>query len=114
MIPLVGIESTHRFKKPSSVSLGRYHRMKTSSFILTAIFLSCFLTDINASDQPREHKKTVIAVQPYKGFSKELTKLVAKGLEDDYGMTVVILPVVVIPKEAYYKPRSRYGFELFF
>ena len=82
--------------------------MKSSPFILIALFLSFVTTNIHAVDQLMEKKKIVIAVQPYKGFSKELTKLVAKGLEDDYGVTVVILPLVALPKEAYYKPRSRY------
>jgi len=79
--------------------------MNPSLSIAIALFLSFFIIPLHATEKP---KKTIIAVQPYKGFSKELTKLVAKGLEADYEMTVVILPVTALPKEAYYKPRSRY------
>ncbi len=74
------------------------------------LILFCLLSLIIpslAAKVPEEDKMT-IAIQPYTGFKAELTKLVAKNLAEEFDAIIKILPVKPLPKEAYYKPRSRY------
>jgi archaemetzincin len=53
----------------------------------------------------------VIAVQPLDLVKKERLDCMKKGLEKAYGLPVEILPVLPLPPEAWYAPRSRYRAE---
>lgn len=76
--------------------------MNTALAILTLLF------SVSQLISAQEAQKISIAVQPYKGFNATQTKLVAKNLTQEFGAKVTILPSIPLPKEAYYKPRSRY------
>ncbi len=53
----------------------------------------------------------VIAIQPLGPMTAERLAMVKKGLEAAYGVEAEILETKPLPKEAWYKPRSRYRAE---
>jgi archaemetzincin len=62
------------------------------------------------NNNPNQNSKTTdtyIDIQPYEGLDKELSTYVLKELNKVYPR-VNMLPVIPLPKRAYYKPRNRY------
>jgi archaemetzincin len=56
-------------------------------------------------------QETIIAIQPLGVVNQERLDIAKKGLEDAFGMKVVILVANALPKEAWYEPRERYRAE---
>ena len=55
-----------------------------------------------------DEKPALIAVQPLGGVKTERLEVVKRGLEQSFGVTVILLENRPLPKSAWYAPRGRY------
>jgi archaemetzincin len=55
-----------------------------------------------------EEKQAPIALQPLGGVKAERIDVVKRGLEQAFGVTVILLESRPLPKSAWYAPRGRY------
>jgi archaemetzincin len=55
-----------------------------------------------------EEKPAAIALQPLGGVKAERIEVVKRGLEEAFGVRVILLENRPLPKSAWYAPRSRY------
>lgn len=83
---------------------------KSHQYLFTILFLvgAVFARASEVVTDEPINQGLVIAIQPFSGFNKDLIKLVQKNLETEFGASVKILKVRPLPKQAFYKPRSRY------
>lgn len=64
-----------------------------------------------ASCPALEGAEEVIAIQPYRGFSKEHLEVVRKGLKEAFGFEIAVLGIRPLPEAAWHAPRQRYRAE---
>jgi archaemetzincin len=77
--------------------------MRILYLFLLSICFSCTKTD-------KINRNSIIALQPYKGFSSEKVDTLAKTIESFYKFKVIVLPEIDLPKSAFVsikKPRYR-------
>lgn len=72
---------------------------------MRATLLVVALTNILSAAEP---EPAVIAVQPLGEVRAERLAVVRQGLEKAFGQKVATLPVMALPKAAWYEPRARY------
>ena len=70
--------------------------------------LLLFLFALTRPTIAQEEKPAAIALQPLGGVKAERIEVVKRGLEDAFGVKVVLLESRPLPKSAWYAPRSRY------
>jgi len=67
--------------------------MKNLIIILSIVIITVGCSNIN---QPK-----TIAIQPFKGFPKELTNTIKLAIENYYNFNTIVYPDIKIPKEFY-------------
>ena len=79
---------------------------------LLTLTLLCIAAPLRSSGAQGEAKRQVIYVQPLgKALPSADAALVQRALRAFYGLRVVLLPRVALPRAAYYPPRGRYRAE---
>lgn len=59
-----------------------------------------------ACQQKKVSHTTLVALQPYKGFSKEKTDTLAQTITNFYNVKTIILPAIDLPQEAFIQVKS--------
>lgn len=70
--------------------------------------LLLFLFALTRLTIAQEEAPAAIAIQPLGGVKAERIEVVKRGLEDAFGVKVILLENRPLPKSAWYAPRSRY------